>query len=89
MTHAKPYHKEPDMTRSTRERPSNRLPHAVPGVILPEALYRLDEAAARAGWGCHALRAARRRGLKIHRFGKRGYVRGQDLLDCITGGGAR
>jgi hypothetical protein len=39
------------------------------------------------GWGGHALRAARRRGLKIHRCGKRGYVCGADLLHFITKGG--
>jgi hypothetical protein len=44
----------------------------------------LDEAAARLGWGGHALRAARRRGLKVHRCGKRGYCLGRDLLDFIT-----
>jgi hypothetical protein len=46
----------------------------------------LDEAAARLGWGGHALRAARRRGLKVHRCGKRGYVAGRDLLAFITKG---
>jgi hypothetical protein len=58
----------------------------VPGAIVPDALYRLDEAAARAGWGSHALRAARRRGLKVHRFGKRGFVAGADLIALITKG---
>ncbi len=75
------------MRRITRPRPSAAPPPTVPGVILPDALYRLDEAAARAGWGGHALRAARRRGLRIHRYGKRGYVAGRDLLDFITRGG--
>ena len=59
-----------------------------PGAIVPDCLYRLDEAAARVGWGSHALRAARRRGLKIHRFGKRGFVAGADLIALITKGGA-
>jgi hypothetical protein len=74
------------MKRSDRSRPSDRPPQSVPGTILSDALYRLDEAAARLGWGGHALRAARRRGLKIHRCGKRGYVAGRDLLDFITKG---
>jgi len=74
------------MKRSDRTRPSDRLPPAVPGAILSDALYRLDEAAARLGWGGHALRAARRRGLKIHRCGKRGYVTGRDLLSFVTKG---
>jgi hypothetical protein len=72
------------MKRSDRARPSDRPPPYVPGAILSDALYRLDEAAARLGWGGHALRAARRRGLKIHRCGKRGYCLGRDLLDFIT-----
>lgn len=72
------------MKRTDRSRPSDRQPPAVPGAILSDALYRLDEAAARMGWGGHALRAARRRGLKIYRCGKRGYVAGKDLLDFIT-----
>ena len=75
------------MKRSDRARPSDRPPPSVPGTILPDCLYRLDEAAARAGWGSHALRAARRRGLKIARFGKRGYVAGADLIALITKGG--
>ena len=49
---------------------------------------RLDEAAARVGGGSLALRAARRRGLKVHRFGKRGFVAGADLIALITKGGA-
>jgi len=87
-THAKPIPKDSIMTRSDRARPSDRSPPSVPGAILSDALYRLDEAAARLGWGGHALRAARRRGLKIHRCGKRGYVSGADLLAFITKGGA-
>jgi hypothetical protein len=75
------------MTRSVRARPSDRSPLSVPGAILSDALYRLDEAAARLGWGGHALRAARRRGLKIHRCGKRGYVSGADILAFVTKGG--
>ena len=39
------------MKRSTRSRPSDRQPPSVPGAILSDALYRLDEATARMGWG--------------------------------------
>jgi hypothetical protein len=46
------------MKRSTRSRPSDRQPPSVPGAILSDALYCLDEAAARMGWGAHAMRAA-------------------------------
>ena len=72
------------MRDSNQKRPSVGPPLSVPGAILFDALYRLDEACARMGWGIHALRAARRRGLKIHRCGKRGYVAGADLLAFIT-----
>lgn len=60
---------------------------AIPGAILADALYRLDEAAARMGWGAHALRAARRRGLKVHRCGKRIYISGRDLVCFVTNAG--
>ncbi len=76
------------MSRSNRKRQTEGPPPAIPGAIFPECLYRLDEAAARMGWGGHALRAARRRGLKIHRCGKRGYVAGADLLAFVMKGGA-
>ena len=75
------------MTRAVRSRPTDRPPQLVPGAILSDALYRLDEAAARLGWGGHAVRAARRRGLKTHRCGKRVYVTGAALLDFVTKGG--
>ena len=61
----------------------------LPGTIQPDTLYRFDEAAARLGWGEHALRAARRRGLKVHRSGKRNFILGSDLLAFITRGGDR
>lgn len=74
--------------RQSGPKPTSGTPRpSVPGAILSDALYRLDEAAARMGWGGHALRAARRRGLKIHRCGKRGYVCGADLLHFVTKGG--
>jgi hypothetical protein len=76
------------MRRIARPRPTAGPTSTVPGAILPDAVYRLDELAARAGWGGHALRAARRRGLKIHRHGKRGYVLGRDFIDLVTKGGA-
>lgn len=59
-------------------------PYAAPGAILSDALYTLDEAASRLGWGGHAFRAARQRGLRIHRCGKRGYVTGKELIEFIT-----
>jgi len=70
------------MKRSTRKPTTDGPRFGVPGAIAPECRYRLG-----LGWGGHALRAARRRGLKIHRSGKRGYVTGADLLAFITKGG--
>jgi hypothetical protein len=58
-----------------------------PGLIQRDTLYRLDECARRAGWGDHAIREARRRGLKIHRSGKRNYVLGDDVIALVTRGG--
>jgi hypothetical protein len=58
-----------------------------PGEIVPTAVYRLDEVKARMGWGDAAFLAAQRRGLKVHRVGKRGYVKGSDLVVYITTGG--
>jgi hypothetical protein len=74
--------------KSAQRKPTS-APRAVPvtGAIASDALYRLDEAAARLGWGGHAVRAARRRGLKTHRCGKRVYVTGAALLDFVTKGG--
>lgn len=57
---------------------------APPGAIRHDELYTLDEASARLGWGDAARRAARRRGLKVFRSGKRNYVLGSDLLAFIT-----
>ena len=52
-----------------------------PGEIHAHSLYTLDELDSRLGLGKTALREARRQGLKVKLIGRRGYVRGQDLLD--------
>ena len=72
---------------------SGRLPSSgptqyVPGAIVSNAIYRADEAKARMGWKDAAFRAACRRGLKVHRVGKRAYVTGADLAEFITKGGS-
>ena len=51
-----------------------------PGVIDANSLYTLDEVHQRLGLGKAALRTARRQGLVVKRIGRRGYVRGSDLL---------
>lgn len=51
-----------------------------PGVISLMEIYSLDEAKRRLRWSESALRAARRRGLKLLACGKRRYVTGQEIL---------
>lgn len=51
------------------------------GMIQADALYRLDEFKRRLGLGVHAMREARRAGLRVVRIGKRGYVLGKDALE--------
>ncbi|MCX7414989.1 MAG: hypothetical protein NTY25_00645 [Planctomycetia bacterium] len=75
------------MAKSEGGRPTDR-PQSIPGSILPDAIYRADEAKARMGWKDAAFRAACRRGLKVHRVGKRAYVTGADLAAFIMKGGA-
>jgi len=72
------------MSRSNRKRQTEGPPPAIPGTILPDAVYSLDEFLARSRWGGHAYRAARRRGLKVHACGKRRYVLGRDAIAFIT-----
>jgi len=68
--------------RSPRQPDSNPV-----GAIVPEAIYRLDEAKARMGWKASAFRAAVRAGLRVYRSGKRIYVLGTDLIAFVTKGG--
>ena len=72
------------MANSESGRPTERPPQYVPGAIVSDAIYRADEAKIRMGWGDAAFRAACRRGLKVHRVGKRAYVMGVDLVSFIT-----
>jgi hypothetical protein len=65
-------------------RPTDRSANPAPGLISPGDVYRSDEAKARAGWRDAAFRAACRRGLKVHRCGKRTYVTGAALVEFIT-----
>jgi hypothetical protein len=59
---------------------------AAPGTISRDEVYRADEAKIRMGWRDAGFRAACRRGLEVHRCGKRTYVTGAALLEFITGG---
>jgi hypothetical protein len=72
------------MRRSSKSPTTERQWSGVPGAIIPDTLYRLDEVKARMGWRDAAFRAAVRAGLKTHRSGKRLYVLGSDLIDFVT-----
>lgn len=80
------------MTQRQVGRPQERIAQAVPGAISPADIYRADEAKARMGWRNAGFRAACRKGLRVHRCGKRTYVTGAALVEFITsqgeGGGA-
>lgn len=74
------------MTRIPQQRPFSGHSPGVPGAIIPDAIYRLDEVKSRMGWRDAAFRAAVRAGLRTHRSGKRLYVLGSDLIAFITKG---
>ena len=62
-------------------REQQRQPQAAfPGVISVHELYTLEEARKRLRWTESALRAARRRGLKLLSCGKRKYVSGKEIV---------
>jgi hypothetical protein len=50
-----------------------------PGVISSFELYTLEEVKARLRWTDSALRAAKRRGLRLLPCGKRRYVTGEEI----------
>lgn len=54
-----------------------------PGFIEPDVLYRMDEFCRRAGWARKSWDAAKRRGLRTLKSGKRVYVKGSDALAFI------
>lgn len=72
------------MRRHLRSAATDYCSAAIPGAIIPDAIYRLDEVKARMGWRDAAFRAAVRAGLKTHRSGKRLYVLGSDLIAFVT-----
>lgn len=51
-----------------------------PGVISVHELYTLEEARRRLRWTESAMRAARRRGLRLLSCGKRKYVSGREIV---------
>ena len=64
--------------------PTAGIPQRNAGMIIPDAVYRLDEVKSRMGWRDAAFRAAVRGGLTTHRSGKRLYVLGSDLIAFVT-----
>lgn len=63
---------------------SQNVSGAVPGVIQKDALYSKNEIKGRMGWTEASFRAARRKGLRTHRVGKRVYVTGVDAIAFVT-----
>ena len=57
----------------------NRRPEA-PGLVTADCLYTLAEVQERLKLGQHAMRQARRAGLRVRRIGRRGYVLGRDVI---------
>lgn len=53
------------------------------GAITGDSLYTLAELKLRLGLGVHAMRTARRHGLRVRRIGRRGYVLGRDLIEYV------
>lgn len=54
------------------------------GAIEAETVYPLSVFSRLVGLDENAMRQARRRGLKVRRVGRRGYVVGRDWLDFVT-----
>jgi hypothetical protein len=65
------------MVKLTTPRPD------APGLITSDALYTLSEVQERLKLGQHALRMARRAGLRVRRIGRRGYVLGRDVMAFV------
>jgi hypothetical protein len=59
------------------------------GPISANELYPLDVACGRLGWSPAALRSAKRRGLPVHRCGRRAYLLGAEIIAHISQGDAR
>jgi hypothetical protein len=56
---------------------------AIPGTILLEAVYTVEELMLRLGWSTATLEAAHCRGLRIRHLGGSGYVIGTDVADFL------
>lgn len=50
------------------------------GLVVADAVYRLDEIQSRLKLGTGALRAARRAGLPVKKIGRRSFILGSDVI---------
>ena len=58
-----------------------------PGAAIePPVLDPLPESMRRTGWGRHAVRAAKAKGLTAREAANRGYVRGEDFIAHVLAG---
>jgi len=53
------------------------------GRVSSDQVLTLEAVEQELGLGRHAMREARRKGLKVRRIGRRGYVLGADLIEFI------
>jgi len=58
-------------------------PPEVPGSILLDAVYTVEELRLRLGWSAATLEAMHCRGLRIRHLGGGGYVLGRDVADFL------
>ena len=67
--------------------PSKTSPSHEPetGFVRGDCLYTLAEASRRLALGQHAMRMARRKGLRVHYVSGRGFIHGADLIAYICG----
>jgi hypothetical protein len=54
-----------------------------PGLVSADSLYTLAEIQERLKLGQHAMRQARRAGLRVRRIGRRAFVLGRDVMAFI------
>jgi len=58
-----------------------------PGCVASDCIYTLAEIRARLKLGQHAIRQARRAGLRVHRIGRRAFLLGRDLIAFVEATG--
>jgi hypothetical protein len=68
------------MKANAQHRDETRGGRKAPGTLSILEFYTIEEAKSRLGWTDSALRAAKRRGLKLLASGKRRYVTGREIL---------